>query len=85
MAPMTRRPLADRAEPAVLGDAAAADRFLSTPSSKRFANDPLGRELYALISLHPQLPARFREVQIEELNNAAKQALIDEISNLLGV
>ena len=71
--------------PSVLGDAAAADRLLHSAQSKQFTGDPLGRELYSLIALHPDLPVRFRELNIQELDDKTKQVAIDGIRSFLGI
>ncbi len=47
--------------------------------------DDLGRRLYALLRLHPDVDLNFRQDDISAMDDATKQILISDIQTILNV
>jgi hypothetical protein len=48
-------------------------------------DDDLGRQVFWLLSLHPEITLQFRDKDLIGMDNATKQTLLDDIHAILGV
>lgn len=49
------------------------------------ADSPLDLHIMRLLNLHPALKVRFRNQDLTQLNVQAKQALLDDMNDVLGI
>ena len=48
-------------------------------------DDDLGRQVFWLLSLHPEIDLQFRDRDLNGMDDATKQALLNDIHAVLGV
>ncbi len=46
-------------------------------------DDELGRQIFWLLSLHPELGSQFKHLDLGGMDNAAKQAILSDIHSIL--
>ena len=70
----------------VIGGCAIPAELIDAPAPFGCApNDDLGRQLFWLLSLHPEIGSRFKHLDLTEMDDAAKQQLLADVHSILAV
>lgn len=83
---MTRHPPhIDDSEITVAGGVDDSDGSEDGTEAAAAPTDSLGRTLYTLLTLHPDIEFGFKRVEIEAMDDATKTRLIDDVRRTLQV
>jgi hypothetical protein len=82
---MNRKSQASRCVPVTGGVAPPASLIRALPTPASVPANQLDRHLLRLLTLHPQVSLKFRDVNLDMLDDRAKQFLLDDINAVLGI
>lgn len=70
----------------VIGGCDIPSRAVDSPTPLGCApDDDLGRQVFWLLSVHPEINVQFRDRDLIAMDDATKQTLLDDIHSILGV
>jgi len=70
----------------VIGGCDIPSHLVDTPASLGYPpDDDLGQQVFWLLSLHPELDLQFRDQDLNGMDDATKQTLLNDIHAVLGV
>jgi hypothetical protein len=70
----------------VTGGAKTPARLLRTAAGRAATpTSPLDKHLLRLLTLHKNMPARFRSIDLPKMDDVAKRALLADIQDLLNI
>ncbi len=71
--------------PVIGGCAIPADLIDAPAPFGRPPDDDLGRHIFWLLSLHPEISSQFKNLDLSGMDDTAKQALLSDINSILAV